>query len=62
MTKKLKITWAKSTINTKRTHRKTIRALGLKRLHHAVVHEDSPQVRGMIHAVNFLVRVEEVEA
>ena len=61
MTKKLKITWIKSTISTKKHHRGTIRALGLKRLHHSVIKTDSPQLRGMIHAVDFLVRVEEVK-
>lgn len=61
MAKQLKITWKKSTIATKQQHRDTIRALGLKRLNHTVVKDDSPQLRGMLHLVNFLVSVEEVE-
>jgi large subunit ribosomal protein L30 len=61
MAKQLKITWKKSTISTKQRHRDTIRALGLKRLHHTVVKDDSPQLRGMLHLVDFLVSVEEVE-
>lgn len=61
MAKKLKITWKKSTISTKPHHRRTIKALGLRRLHHTIVKDDSPQVRGMIHAVDFLISVEEVE-
>ena len=60
MAKKLKITWTKSAIGTKRHHRGTIKALGLKRLHHSVLKEDTPQLRGMIHAVDFMVKVEEV--
>lgn len=60
--KQLKITWKKSTIATKANHRATIKALGLKRLHHSVVKKDSPQLRGMIRAVDFLVDVEEVQA
>lgn len=60
MSKKLKITWTKSTISTKKNHRGTIRALGLKRLNHSVIKTDCPQLRGMIHAVDFLIRVEEV--
>ena len=61
MAKNLKITWTKSTICTKQNHRATIKALGLKRLRHSVVKKDSPQLRGMIHTVNFLVEVEEVK-
>lgn len=61
MSKQLKITWTKSTIATQKRHRDTIRALGLKRLHHTVVKDDSPQLRGMLHLVEFLVNVEEVE-
>jgi len=61
MAKQLKITWKKSTTSTKKQHRDTIRALGLKRLNHTVVKDDSPQLRGMLHLVDFLVSVEEVE-
>lgn len=59
MAKMLKITWTKSAIGTKRHHRGTIKALGLKRLHHTVVKKDTPQLRGMIHAVDFMIKVEE---
>lgn len=59
--KKLKITWTKSTIATKSQHRGTIKALGLKHMHQFVIKPDSPQLRGMIRSVDFLVRVEEVE-
>jgi len=58
--KKLKITWVKSTIGCKREHRRTIRALGLKRLHHVVYHDPSPQIKGMVRKVSYLVAVEEV--
>lgn len=61
MAKQLKITWTKSTIATKQRHRDTIRALGLKRLHQSVVKDDSPQLRGMLRLVDFLVKVEEVQ-
>ncbi len=43
-----------------RRHRRTVRALGLKRINHTVVHDDTPQVRGMIDQVGYLVEVEEV--
>lgn len=59
--KKLKITWIKSTISTKKRHRGTIRALGLRRLNRSVVKNDTPQLQGMLRLVGFLVRVEEVE-
>jgi len=39
----------------------TIRALGLRRLHQGVKHDDSPSIRGMVHKVRHLVKVEEVE-
>jgi large subunit ribosomal protein L30 len=39
--------------------RDTLRSLGLRRIGHTVEHEDSPQVRGMVHSVRHLVIVEE---
>ena len=57
----LKITQTKSLIGRKPEHRRTIRALGLKRINHSVVHEDTPVIRGMIHRVQFMVAVEEVK-
>jgi large subunit ribosomal protein L30 len=61
MANKLKITWVRSEIGTKQAHRRTIRALGLRRLHQSVVKEDTPPIRGMVHTVDFMVRVEEVK-
>ncbi len=58
---KLKITWRKSTIGYPANQRRTIRALGLRRLGQAVQHSDSRVVRGMILKVRHLVEVEEVE-
>ncbi len=55
----LKITVVRSTIRRKPAERKTIRALGLTRLHQSVKHAESPQIRGMLHKVRHLVRVEE---
>jgi large subunit ribosomal protein L30 len=37
----------------------TLRSLGLRRIGHTVEHEDTPQIRGMVHAVRHLVEVEE---
>ena len=39
-------------------HKATINGLGLRRIGHTVELEDTPAVRGMIHKVNYLVRVE----
>ena len=59
--KRLQITWVKSTIGRKQDQHGTIRALGLRRLHQSVIHEDTPVIRGMVFKVKHLVRVEEVE-
>jgi large subunit ribosomal protein L30 len=40
--------------------RRTIEALGIKRLQHAVEHTDTPQIRGMVFKVRHLVEVEEI--
>lgn len=42
--------------------RDTLRSLGLRRIGHTVEHEDSPQLRGMVHSVRHLVIVEERQA
>ena len=57
----LKITWMKSAIGRKEYQKRTIRALGLRRLGQTVVHGDSPVTRGMIRKVSHLVSVEEAD-
>lgn len=57
---KLRITWVKSGIGHPIDQKRTIQALGLRRLHHTVEHADTPTMRGMIFKVKHLVRVEEV--
>lgn len=56
----LKVTQTRSTIGTKRNQRETLRTLGLKRIHHSVTRDDSPEVRGMVDTVIHLVKVEEL--
>lgn len=56
----LRITWTKSAIGYNERQKLTIRALGLRRLHHTVEHADTPTMRGMIARVSHLVRVEEI--
>jgi large subunit ribosomal protein L30 len=57
---KLRITWRKSAIGYKEDQKRTIKALGLRRLGHTVEHDDSRPVRGMITKVRHLVEVTEV--
>ena len=57
---KLKITQTKSTIACLKDQIATIKALGLHRFGHTVVHEDNPAIRGMIFKVKHMVKVEEI--
>jgi len=57
----LKVTQVRSTIGTKRNHRESLRTLGLRKIRQSTVRDDTPQVRGLIHAVRHLVTVEEVD-
>lgn len=56
----LKITLLKSTIGAIPKHKKTAEALGLKRPNSFVVQKDNPAIRGMIHQISHLVKVEEI--
>ena len=58
LAKTLKVTLVKSTNGTKQTHRATVRGLGLRRINHTVMLEDTPAVRGMINQVYYLVKCE----
>lgn len=55
---KLRITQVKSSIGTKPRQRATLKALGLKRIRHQVVQDDSPAIAGMLKKVSHLVDVE----
>jgi len=56
---KLYVTWVKSGIGYDRDQRKTLKALGFRRLNQRVTHNDSDSIRGMINKVRHLVKVEE---
>jgi large subunit ribosomal protein L30 len=58
---KLKITQVKSTIDRKEPQKRTIKALGLGKINRTVIHNDTPQIRGMVRAVLHLVTVEEID-
>ncbi len=52
------VTLVKGLAGTKADHRATVRGLGLRRLNHSRVLEDTPAVRGMINKVAYLVRLD----
>jgi large subunit ribosomal protein L30 len=54
----IKVTLVKSVIGRIESHKATVKGLGLRRLNHTVVVEDTPAIRGMINAVSYLVKVE----
>jgi len=56
--KKIKVRLVKSTNGCKRGHRDTVRGLGLKKINHVSELNDTPEVRGMIDRVAYLVRIE----
>jgi len=56
----LKITLVKSTIGSKPKHKKTVQALGLRKLNKTVVQKDNAAIRGMCTQVSHLVKIEEV--
>jgi len=58
---KIKITQTRSIIGRLENQKRTIEALGLGRPNNVVVHNDTPQIRGMIRKVSHLVNVEVVE-
>jgi large subunit ribosomal protein L30 len=57
---RLKLTQVRSATSRGAKQRGTIRALGLKRVGHTVTHEDKPEIRGMVRAVEHLLEIEEV--
>ncbi|MEO0998017.1 MAG: 50S ribosomal protein L30 [Pseudomonadota bacterium] len=56
---KLKVTLVKSRFGRLKTHKACVAGLGLRRINHSVVVEDTPENRGMINKVSYLLQVEE---
>ena len=54
----IKITQYRSKIRCIEKHKRTLEALGLRRVNHTVIHEDTPQIRGMVAQVTYLVHVD----
>ena len=61
MSKRLKITQTKSGIGALKRHKATLRALKLTHHQKTLVHNDTPQIRGMIFKVKHLVKVDEID-
>ncbi len=59
--KKLKVTMVRSKIGRIKSHRDCLRGLGLKRIHQTVEVDDTPENRGMVRKVAYMLNVEEVE-
>jgi large subunit ribosomal protein L30 len=57
--KTVKVTLVRSVINTRASHRATVRGLGLRRLNHTVEVADTLEVRGMINKVGYLLKLED---
>ncbi|WJW75030.1 50S ribosomal protein L30 [Thiohalobacter sp. IOR34] len=58
--KKLKVTLVKSVNGRLKNHKACVRGLGLRRMHHTVEVIDTPENRGMINKVSYMLQVEEV--
>jgi large subunit ribosomal protein L30 len=58
---KISVTLINSVIGNKQDQRRTVESLGLRRINHTVVHEDTASIRGMVHKVRHLVRVESAD-
>ena len=58
---KIIITQVRSTIHRPKNQKRTLKALGIRRMNHSTVHEATPQILGMAETVKHLVRIEEVK-
>ncbi|MBV7433570.1 50S ribosomal protein L30 [Cardiobacteriaceae bacterium TAE3-ERU3] len=59
-TKELKVTLVKSKHGRLESHKQCVNGLGLRRMHQSRVVKDTPENRGMINKVSYLLKVEEV--
>jgi large subunit ribosomal protein L30 len=57
--RKIRVTLVKSFHGRLQSHKDTVRGLGLRRIRHSVEVNDTPEIRGMINKVNYLLRVED---
>lgn len=59
---KIKVTQVKSAIKRTARQKRTLEALGIRKLHQTIEVEATPQIRGMVNKVLHLVKVEEVQS
>ncbi|MFW5692326.1 MAG: 50S ribosomal protein L30 [Chloroflexota bacterium] len=57
----VRVTLVRSPIGYTQDQRRTVQALGLRRMNHSRVLKETPQIRGMINKISHLLRVEEVD-
>ena len=57
--KKIRVTLVKSFTGRLQSHKDTVRGLGLRRIRHSVELDDTPEIRGMVNRISYLVRVED---
>jgi large subunit ribosomal protein L30 len=57
---KIRVTQVRSKIGRPERQKRTLEALGLRKMNQSVEHEATPQIRGMVEAIKHLVRVEEI--
>jgi large subunit ribosomal protein L30 len=57
--RKIRVTLVKSAHGRLQSHKDTVRGLGLRRMRHSVELEDTPQVRGMINKIAYMLRIED---
>ncbi len=60
MAKKLQITLKRSLIGRPENQRVIVKTLGLRKLHQSVLHNDNPEIRGMINKISHLLEVAEI--
>ncbi|HLJ66307.1 MAG TPA: 50S ribosomal protein L30 [Chloroflexota bacterium] len=61
MARLLEVTYTRSAIGRNSRQRRTVKALGLHRLHETVRHNDTPEVRGMVNSVRHLIAWREID-
>ncbi|PID33678.1 MAG: 50S ribosomal protein L30 [Thiotrichales bacterium] len=59
-TKQLKLTMYRSMSGRLKTHKSCVRGLGIRKIHNSVVVSDTPENRGMINKISYMLHVEEV--
>ena len=59
--KKLRIEQIRSAIDRPLRQKRTLKALGIRKMHQVVIHEDVPVIRGMVNSISHLLKVEEID-